>query len=171
MTRSVHVVRRLRKRSEPLSAHRRGTGRRRCRGRWRAALDYRRSDARLRDRESFPRPLRRPTVALGNMIRVLRPGGVLYLAVPDKRYTFDADRPVTPTDHLLRDHREGRKALAAATTRSGRASSTRSTSLRHMQPRFSSAFTASTSTRGPRRSCSSHCERSRTSSSSISTSS
>jgi predicted SAM-dependent methyltransferase len=48
-----------------------------------------------------------PLGALGNMIRVLRPGGVVYLAVPDKRYTFDADRPVTPTDHLLRDHREG----------------------------------------------------------------
>ncbi len=48
-----------------------------------------------------------PLGALSNMIRVLRPGGVLYLAVPDKRYTFDVDRPVTPTDHLLRDHREG----------------------------------------------------------------
>jgi predicted SAM-dependent methyltransferase len=48
-----------------------------------------------------------PLGALGNMIRVLRRGGVLYLAVPDKRYTFDSDRPVTPTDHLLRDHREG----------------------------------------------------------------
>jgi predicted SAM-dependent methyltransferase len=48
-----------------------------------------------------------PLGALGNMIRVLRPGGVVYLAVPDKRYTFDADRPVTPTEHLLRDHREG----------------------------------------------------------------
>jgi predicted SAM-dependent methyltransferase len=48
-----------------------------------------------------------PLGALGNMIRVLRHGGVVYLAVPDKRYTFDADRPVTSTDHLLRDHREG----------------------------------------------------------------
>ena len=45
--------------------------------------------------------------ALGNMIRVLRPGGILYLAVPDKRYTFDVDRPVTSTDHVLQDHREG----------------------------------------------------------------
>ena len=48
-----------------------------------------------------------PLGALGNMIRVLRPGGAVYLAVPDKRFTFDADRPVTPTDHLIRDHREG----------------------------------------------------------------
>jgi SAM-dependent methyltransferase len=48
-----------------------------------------------------------PLRALGNMMRVLRPGGVVYLAVPDKRYTFDVDRPVTPTDHVLRDYREG----------------------------------------------------------------
>lgn len=48
-----------------------------------------------------------PLGAIGNMIRVLRPGGVLYLAVPDKRYTFDAARPVTPAEHVLRDHREG----------------------------------------------------------------
>ncbi|MDP9490646.1 MAG: class I SAM-dependent methyltransferase [Actinomycetota bacterium] len=48
-----------------------------------------------------------PLGALENMIRVLRPGGVLYLAVPDKRYTFDAERPATPTQHLVRDHREG----------------------------------------------------------------
>jgi predicted SAM-dependent methyltransferase len=51
-----------------------------------------------------------PLAALANMMRVLRPGGVLYLAVPDKRYTFDAARPVTTVDHLLRDHREGPKA-------------------------------------------------------------
>jgi SAM-dependent methyltransferase len=48
-----------------------------------------------------------PLGALESMIRVLRPGGVLYLAVPDKRYTFDVDRPVTPTEHVLRDYREG----------------------------------------------------------------
>jgi SAM-dependent methyltransferase len=48
-----------------------------------------------------------PLAALRNMVRVLRPGGVAYLAVPDKRYTFDEARPVTPVEHLLRDHREG----------------------------------------------------------------
>ena len=48
-----------------------------------------------------------PLGALGNMLRVLREGGVLYLAVPDKRFTFDVDRPVTPSEHLLADHREG----------------------------------------------------------------
>jgi SAM-dependent methyltransferase len=38
---------------------------------------------------------------------VLRPGGILYLAVPDKRWTFDVKRPVTPLWHLYRDHEDG----------------------------------------------------------------
>jgi SAM-dependent methyltransferase len=48
-----------------------------------------------------------PIGALKNFLRVLRPAGVLYLAVPDKRYTFDRDRPVTPPEHLWRDHEVG----------------------------------------------------------------
>lgn len=48
-----------------------------------------------------------PIGALENWLRVVRPGGVLYLAVPDKRETFDAQRPSTPIDHLRRDHAEG----------------------------------------------------------------
>jgi SAM-dependent methyltransferase len=48
-----------------------------------------------------------PIGALVSMFRVLRAGGILFLAVPDKRYTFDVDRPITPLEHLLRDHREG----------------------------------------------------------------
>ncbi len=48
-----------------------------------------------------------PLGALANHLRVLRPGGILYLAVPDRRRTFDSDRPPTPLDHLVRDHREG----------------------------------------------------------------
>lgn len=48
-----------------------------------------------------------PLLAIGNMFRVLRGGGVIYLALPDKRYSFDAERPVTSLDHLLRDFREG----------------------------------------------------------------
>ena len=48
-----------------------------------------------------------PLGTLLNSLRILRPGGVLYLAVPDKRYTFDIDRPVTPFDHLVRDFEEG----------------------------------------------------------------
>jgi ubiquinone/menaquinone biosynthesis C-methylase UbiE len=48
-----------------------------------------------------------PIGALRNMLRVVRKNGVLFLAIPDKRYTFDADRPATPIEHLLRDDREG----------------------------------------------------------------
>ena len=48
-----------------------------------------------------------PIGAVRNMLRVLKEGGVLYLAIPDKRYTFDKDRPVTPIEHLMRDFQEG----------------------------------------------------------------
>jgi SAM-dependent methyltransferase len=39
--------------------------------------------------------------------RVLRPGGLLYLVVPDKRYTFDQPRATTPVDHFLHEFHEG----------------------------------------------------------------
>jgi len=48
-----------------------------------------------------------PIGAIENFVRVLRKSGVLYVAVPDKRYTFDIDRPVTPVEHMVRDHMEG----------------------------------------------------------------
>jgi SAM-dependent methyltransferase len=48
-----------------------------------------------------------PVGTLLNAFRVLRPGGILYLAVPDKRHTFDRDRPVTSLDHVLRDFHGG----------------------------------------------------------------
>ncbi len=48
-----------------------------------------------------------PIGTLHHHLRVLRPDGVLYLAVPDARHTFDRDRPRTTFAHLLRDHREG----------------------------------------------------------------
>lgn len=37
----------------------------------------------------------------------LKPGGVLFYAVPDKRFTFDFRRPVTPIEHMVADHEEG----------------------------------------------------------------
>jgi SAM-dependent methyltransferase len=48
-----------------------------------------------------------PIGTLSNHLRVLRDGGVLYMAVPDARRTFDRDRPATPLAHIVRDHLEG----------------------------------------------------------------
>jgi SAM-dependent methyltransferase len=48
-----------------------------------------------------------PLGTLRHHLRVLRPGGTLFWAVPDGRRTFDRDRPVTPLAHLRRDHDEG----------------------------------------------------------------
>lgn len=48
-----------------------------------------------------------PIGALQTFLRVLRRGGVLFIAVPDKRFTFDKNRPVTPLAHLIEDHEAG----------------------------------------------------------------
>jgi SAM-dependent methyltransferase len=37
----------------------------------------------------------------------LRPGGILFYAVPDKRFTFDFRRPVTPIEEMIADYDEG----------------------------------------------------------------
>jgi SAM-dependent methyltransferase len=51
-----------------------------------------------------------PIAAIGTFLRVARPGGVVYLAVPDKRHSFDARRTITPLDHLAADHDRGPEA-------------------------------------------------------------
>jgi SAM-dependent methyltransferase len=49
-----------------------------------------------------------PIGALLSHARVLREGGVLYLAAPDRRRTdFDREREETSLDHLLCDHEQG----------------------------------------------------------------
>lgn len=48
-----------------------------------------------------------PLQTLRSWFRVLKPNGLLFMALPDKRYTFDADRPVTPIEHILRDYEQG----------------------------------------------------------------
>ena len=40
----------------------------------------------------------------------LRPGGTVFYAVPDKRYTFDFRRPRTPLSHVIADHEDGGRA-------------------------------------------------------------
>lgn len=48
-----------------------------------------------------------PIGTLENHLRVLRPGGIEFLVVPDKRGTFDHARPATPLEHVVRDNVEG----------------------------------------------------------------
>ena len=48
-----------------------------------------------------------PITAIGNMVRVLREEGILYFALPDKRFTFDIERPVTTVEHILSDYHNG----------------------------------------------------------------
>lgn len=43
---------------------------------------------------------------LGDFHRMLKPHAVLYMAVPDKRFTFDQDRPLTPFAHLLAEYKQ-----------------------------------------------------------------
>lgn len=48
-----------------------------------------------------------PIGAIVQAIRVLKPGGIYILAVPDMRLTFDADRPETTLEHVLADRLDG----------------------------------------------------------------
>jgi SAM-dependent methyltransferase len=48
-----------------------------------------------------------PVGTVKNFVRVLRGGGVLYIALPDKRFSFDKDRQVTSFEHLMHDYEEG----------------------------------------------------------------
>lgn len=48
-----------------------------------------------------------PIGTIGVHLGKLKPGGVLFYAVPDKRYTFDFRRKPTSLEHMIRDHEEG----------------------------------------------------------------
>jgi predicted SAM-dependent methyltransferase len=37
----------------------------------------------------------------------IRSGGVVFIAIPDRRFCFDKDRPLTPFEHLLSDYENG----------------------------------------------------------------
>jgi SAM-dependent methyltransferase len=53
--------------------------------------------------EHAPNTLR----AVENWFRVLRPGGTLIVSVPDKRFTRDCVRELTPIPHFLSDYKNG----------------------------------------------------------------
>jgi SAM-dependent methyltransferase len=65
-----------------------------------SALDYLASSHLL---EHLPNPVR----ALVEWYRVVRPGGWIYMVVPDRRYTFDRPRECTPVAHMLSDYEAG----------------------------------------------------------------
>jgi SAM-dependent methyltransferase len=48
-----------------------------------------------------------PIGTVENFLRVLKPGGYLYMAIPDRDATFDRERPITPFSHLVLDYEQG----------------------------------------------------------------
>jgi len=48
-----------------------------------------------------------PIGTIENHLGKLRPGGILFYAVPDKRFTFDYPRDVTPLEHMISDYEHG----------------------------------------------------------------
>jgi predicted SAM-dependent methyltransferase len=48
-----------------------------------------------------------PIQTLKNILRVLKPEGIVYMAIPDKRFTFDKQRPITKFQHIVDDHEKG----------------------------------------------------------------
>jgi SAM-dependent methyltransferase len=54
-----------------------------------------------------------PLGAIRSHLSRVRRGGVLYYAIPDGRFTFDRDRPLTPFEHLVADDRDGGAAARA----------------------------------------------------------
>ncbi|WP_448950913.1 class I SAM-dependent methyltransferase [Labrys neptuniae] len=51
--------------------------------------------------------LENPLSFFRNASRVLKDGGVIYLALPNKEHTFDCHREVTPFSHLIEDFEKG----------------------------------------------------------------
>lgn len=46
-----------------------------------------------------------PLGTLGNWLAKLKTGGIIFMAVPDKRVGFEEQRPLTPLDHIVEDYR------------------------------------------------------------------
>jgi len=51
--------------------------------------------------------LTNPIKAILEWMRILKPGGIIWLKIPDKRKTFDKNRARTKLDHLIIDYKNG----------------------------------------------------------------
>lgn len=51
--------------------------------------------------------LENPIKAFKNWLRVVKHGGIVYLALPDMRRCFDVGREITNVEHVIRDYEEG----------------------------------------------------------------
>ena len=51
--------------------------------------------------------LANPLLSVRELFRIVRPGGVVVVSIPDMRFTFDARRPLTSWEHLWGDYQEG----------------------------------------------------------------
>ncbi len=47
-----------------------------------------------------------PIRTVENFLRVTKMGGLLFITLPDKRYSFDYKRPITTWEHILNDYRK-----------------------------------------------------------------
>lgn len=48
-----------------------------------------------------------PIMTIGNFLRVLKTNGIVFMAIPDKRYTFDKQRENTILQHFIDDYNHG----------------------------------------------------------------
>lgn len=55
-----------------------------------------------------------PVTALVEWHQLVKPGGLIYLVVPDRRFTFDRARDRTPVAHLIEDFERGTTACDGA---------------------------------------------------------
>ena len=151
-------------------AGRLGPDRGRHRRRRRAAGDDRRRSQDFIIANHFLEHTENPIGTIETHLGKLKPGGVLFYAVPDKRYTFDFRRPVTPIEHMVADYEQGpersrQRALQrvgrlvideeSARGRQRRAGALRRSGSRAAARSWKRPSTRSTCTSGPRPSSSS----------------
>ncbi len=48
-----------------------------------------------------------PLGAIEEWLRVVHEGGIVFMAIPDKRLCFDSERPATPLSHVLDEYEHG----------------------------------------------------------------